>query len=186
MSYTNRFPPSQHTRYRSSWGPSSVTVFNRADVPRPSPEEEEYADFYHERLHSAQSRQLLPLQEDLADWINKTLSEYLRRRLLKSVARGLSPYPLPFYTRCLKCSQPISDFTVIRNCRRTLEIMSMITAMKEVTEMHWQRNGSVGTMDDSLGERRIEWIHFETRVAIFLLVDEDLLIARCDELITNE
>ncbi|XP_076179267.1 growth arrest-specific protein 2 [Ptiloglossa arizonensis] len=74
MSYANRFPSSQHTRYRSSWGPSSVTVFNRADVPRPSPEEEEYAEFYHERLHSAQSRQLLPLQEDLADWINKTLN----------------------------------------------------------------------------------------------------------------
>jgi hypothetical protein len=76
MSYTNRFPSSQHTRYRSSWGPSSVSVFDRADVPRPSPEEEEFAEFYHERLHSAQSRQLIPLQEDLADWINKTISEY--------------------------------------------------------------------------------------------------------------
>lgn len=74
MSYANRFPSSQHTRYRSSWGPSSVSVFNRADVPRPSPEEEEF-EFYHERLHSAQSRQLIPLQEDLADWINKTISE---------------------------------------------------------------------------------------------------------------
>lgn len=74
MSFTNRFPSSQHTRYRSSWGPSSVSVFNRVDVPRPSAEEEEYADFYHERLHSAQSRQLIPLQEDLADWINKTIS----------------------------------------------------------------------------------------------------------------
>ncbi|KAF7394561.1 growth arrest-specific protein 2-like [Vespula maculifrons] len=70
----NRFPSSQHTRYRSSWGPSSVSVFDRADVPRPSPEEEEYAEFYHERLHSAQSRQLIPLQEDLADWINKTIN----------------------------------------------------------------------------------------------------------------
>lgn len=77
MSYANRFPSTQHTRYRSSWGPSSVSVFNRADVPRPSPEEEEFADFYHERLHSAQSRQLIPLQEDLADWINKTISELL-------------------------------------------------------------------------------------------------------------
>jgi len=76
MSYANRFPSSQHTRYRSSWGPSSVSVFNRADVPRPSPEEEEF-EFYHERLHSAQSRQLIPLQEDLADWINKTISEYI-------------------------------------------------------------------------------------------------------------
>lgn len=73
MSYANRFPSSQHIRYRSSWGPSSVSVFNRADVPRPSPEEEEF-EFYHERLHSAQSRQLIPLQEDLADWINKTLN----------------------------------------------------------------------------------------------------------------
>ncbi|XP_031781590.1 growth arrest-specific protein 2 isoform X1 [Nasonia vitripennis] len=74
MSYTNRFPPTKNTRYRSSWGPSSVSVFQRADVPRPSPEEEEYAEFYHERLHSAQSRQLIPLQEDLADWINKTIN----------------------------------------------------------------------------------------------------------------
>ncbi|XP_043268222.1 growth arrest-specific protein 2-like isoform X1 [Venturia canescens] len=74
MSYTNRFPPTQNTRYRSSWGPSSVSAFARADVPRPSPEEEEFAEFYNERLHSAQSRQLLPLQEDLADWINKTIN----------------------------------------------------------------------------------------------------------------
>lgn len=78
MSYTNRFPPTKNTRYRSSWGPTSVSVFQRAaDVPRPSPEEEEFADYYNERLHSAQSRQLIPLQEDLADWINKTISEYM-------------------------------------------------------------------------------------------------------------
>ncbi|KAK0183480.1 hypothetical protein PV327_001517 [Microctonus hyperodae] len=73
MSYSNRFPPSQHTRYRSSWGPSSVSAFGHADIPRPSPEEEEF-EFYHERIHSAQSRQLIPLQEDLADWINKTIN----------------------------------------------------------------------------------------------------------------
>ncbi|XP_063992444.1 growth arrest-specific protein 2-like isoform X1 [Diachasmimorpha longicaudata] len=74
LSYTsNRFPPTQHTRYRSSWGPSSVSAFSRADIPRPSPEEQEF-QFYHERLHSAQSRQLIPLQEDLADWINKTIN----------------------------------------------------------------------------------------------------------------
>ncbi|XP_034937663.1 growth arrest-specific protein 2-like [Chelonus insularis] len=73
MSFSNRFPPSQHTRYRSSWGPSSVSAFTRADIPRPSPEEEEF-EFYHERIHSAQSRQLIPLQEDLADWINKTIN----------------------------------------------------------------------------------------------------------------
>ncbi|XP_046432426.1 uncharacterized protein LOC124185591 isoform X1 [Neodiprion fabricii] len=73
MSCANRFPSSQHTRYRSSWGPTSTTVFNRADVPRPSAEEEEFADIYHERLHYVQGRQLIPLQEDLADWINKTI-----------------------------------------------------------------------------------------------------------------
>ncbi|XP_057340326.1 growth arrest-specific protein 2-like isoform X1 [Microplitis mediator] len=73
MSYSNRFPPTQHTRYRSSWGPSSVSAFTRADVPRASPEEEEY-EFYHERIHSAQNRQLIPLQEDLADWINKIIN----------------------------------------------------------------------------------------------------------------
>ncbi|XP_046599843.1 growth arrest-specific protein 2 isoform X5 [Neodiprion lecontei] len=74
MSCANRFPSSQHTRYRSSWGPTSTTVFNRADVPRPSAEEEEFADIYHERLHYVQGRQLIPLQEDLADWINKTIN----------------------------------------------------------------------------------------------------------------
>lgn len=87
MAYTNRFPPSHNTRYRSSWGPSSVTSFAHADIPRPSPEEEEF-QFYQERLHSAQSRQLLPLQEDLADWINKTISEstnYLLHNLLKVI-----------------------------------------------------------------------------------------------------
>ncbi|XP_014213861.1 growth arrest-specific protein 2 isoform X2 [Copidosoma floridanum] len=73
MSYANRFPPSKTTRFRSSWGPSSVSVFQRADVPRSSLEDDDYAD-YHERLHSAQSRQLIPLQEDLADWINKTIN----------------------------------------------------------------------------------------------------------------
>ncbi|XP_072160602.1 growth arrest-specific protein 2 isoform X3 [Bemisia tabaci] len=35
--------------------------------------EEEYVEFYQDRIVSSQSRQLLPLQEDLADWINKTL-----------------------------------------------------------------------------------------------------------------
>lgn len=74
MAFTNRFPPSHNTRYRSSWGPSSVSAFAHADIPQASPEEEEF-QFYHERLHSAQSRQLIPLQEDLADWINKTISE---------------------------------------------------------------------------------------------------------------
>ncbi|XP_046748329.1 growth arrest-specific protein 2-like isoform X2 [Diprion similis] len=82
MSCANRFPSSQHTRYRSSWGPTSTTIFNRADVPRPSAEEEEFADIYHERLHYVQGRQLIPLQEDLADWINKTITSSSDKRPL--------------------------------------------------------------------------------------------------------
>ncbi|RZF41924.1 hypothetical protein LSTR_LSTR005692 [Laodelphax striatellus] len=46
---------------------------------RPSPEtDEEYLEYYQDRISLTQSRQLLPLQEDLADWINKTLGiEYI-------------------------------------------------------------------------------------------------------------
>ncbi|XP_075234830.1 growth arrest-specific protein 2-like [Lycorma delicatula] len=46
---------------------------------RPLPEtEEEYLEYYQYRISLTQSRQLLPLQEDLADWLNKTLGlEYI-------------------------------------------------------------------------------------------------------------
>lgn len=37
--------------------------------------EEEYVEFYQDRIVTSQNRQLLPLQEDLADWINKTLGK---------------------------------------------------------------------------------------------------------------
>jgi hypothetical protein len=37
--------------------------------------EEEYVEYYQDRIYSSQSRQLFPLQEDLADWINKTLGK---------------------------------------------------------------------------------------------------------------
>lgn len=76
MSFNNRFPPSKNIRHRSSWGPNTVNHFQKADVPRLSPEEEDF-DFYPERLHLIKSRQLIPLQEDLADWLNKLLSEYI-------------------------------------------------------------------------------------------------------------
>lgn len=32
-------------------------------------------DFYREKILYSQARQLFPLQEDLADWINKTIGE---------------------------------------------------------------------------------------------------------------
>ncbi|CAB3382117.1 Hypothetical predicted protein [Cloeon dipterum] len=35
--------------------------------------EEEYVEFYQKRILTAQQKQLLPLQEDLADWLNKLL-----------------------------------------------------------------------------------------------------------------
>lgn len=37
--------------------------------------EEEYVEYYQDRINLSQSRQLLPLTEDLADWLNKTLGE---------------------------------------------------------------------------------------------------------------
>jgi hypothetical protein len=39
--------------------------------------EEECVEYYQDRIYSSQSRQLFPLQEDLADWINKTLGKSL-------------------------------------------------------------------------------------------------------------
>jgi hypothetical protein len=33
-------------------------------------------ELYQDHIYSSQRRQLYPLQEDLADWINKTLGKY--------------------------------------------------------------------------------------------------------------
>ncbi|KAJ2945075.1 hypothetical protein O0L34_g9130 [Tuta absoluta] len=51
-------------------------------------------DFYREKILYSQARQLFPLQEDLADWINKTIGESHDDQLLKilySQARQLFP-----------------------------------------------------------------------------------------------
>lgn len=37
--------------------------------------DQEYLEQYQGKIIDSQNRQLLPLQEDLADWINKSLSE---------------------------------------------------------------------------------------------------------------
>lgn len=42
--------------------------------------DEEFAEEYTERMMSAQMRQLDPLKEDLADWMNKTLGEYKQNK----------------------------------------------------------------------------------------------------------
>jgi hypothetical protein len=49
---------------------------------RPEPDEE-FAEEYTERMMSAQMRQLDPLKEDLADWINKTLGKWWNRSLFR-------------------------------------------------------------------------------------------------------
>lgn len=61
------------SRNRNSWGPISTPAaggFFRL------PPDEEYAEECTERMMSAQMRQLDPLKEDLADWLNKTLGKY--------------------------------------------------------------------------------------------------------------
>lgn len=58
------------TRSRSSYGPMSLnSSFHRLDP------DEELAEEYTERMMSAQMRQLDPLKEDLAEWLNKTLGK---------------------------------------------------------------------------------------------------------------
>lgn len=37
--------------------------------------DKEYLEQYQEKIVDSQNRQLLPLQEDLADWINKSLGK---------------------------------------------------------------------------------------------------------------
>ncbi|XP_044254422.1 GAS2-like protein 2 [Tribolium madens] len=58
---------------RNSWGPMSVPSFHRLEP------DEEFAEEYTERMMSAQMRQLDPLKEDLADWMNKTLDVNVNR-----------------------------------------------------------------------------------------------------------
>lgn len=78
----------QHSSLRiadDAWGPPGVMGRKSlGTTPTPTtqlceislPEnEEEYAEYYQERISNAQNRQLYPLMEDLADWINKTLGE---------------------------------------------------------------------------------------------------------------
>ncbi|KAF4528552.1 hypothetical protein B566_EDAN017091 [Ephemera danica] len=68
---------------RRSWSPprrprSAPGSQHRLSAPAaPAIEtEEEYVEFYQARIATAQQRQLLPLQEDLADWLNKLLGEF--------------------------------------------------------------------------------------------------------------
>lgn len=48
-------------------------------------------DFYREKILYSQARQLFPLQEDLADWINKTIGECysLKYHVLNTLSNGI-------------------------------------------------------------------------------------------------
>lgn len=61
--------------------------YDRADVglaSRQTPcNDDEVAEYYRDRLYMSQARQLYPLQEDLADWINKTIGEFFFNEFIK-------------------------------------------------------------------------------------------------------
>ncbi|VEN42369.1 unnamed protein product, partial [Callosobruchus maculatus] len=60
-------------RNRNSWGPisSCPPILRRRDTTV----DEAFADECAERAINVQARQLDPLKEDLADWLNRTLGE---------------------------------------------------------------------------------------------------------------
>lgn len=62
------FGRNNFARNRNSWS-QSVSVSFKPD------QDDKMAEKYTERMMSAQIRQLDPLKEDLADWLNKTLRE---------------------------------------------------------------------------------------------------------------
>lgn len=79
--FSDRRSPSP--RIEDAWGPPGFLgrkILGTTPTPNtplseiPLPEtEEDYAEYYQDKISSAQQMQLYPLQEDLADWMNKTL-----------------------------------------------------------------------------------------------------------------
>lgn len=63
-----RFPPGGRYNNRASWGPMSAPP---SAFQQPSAHNDD--DWVDERMLTSQYRQLFPLQEDLAEWINKTV-----------------------------------------------------------------------------------------------------------------
>lgn len=67
-----------------AWGPPGIvgrrfvgttpTPTPLSEIPLPETDED-YLEYYQDKISSAQQRQLYPLQEDLADWINKCLGK---------------------------------------------------------------------------------------------------------------
>ncbi|KAL1114764.1 hypothetical protein AAG570_007588 [Ranatra chinensis] len=54
---------------------------------RPPETEEECLEYYQGKINNGQNKELLPLQEDLADWINKTLGIELKSRYVRRLKR---------------------------------------------------------------------------------------------------
>lgn len=80
-------PPSPFRSETDAWGPpGQMGRKSLGTTPALTPTsplyemplcetDEEYADYYEDRISAAHNRQLYPLMEDLADWINKCLGE---------------------------------------------------------------------------------------------------------------
>lgn len=77
-----------------AWGPPGIMgrkIMGTTPTPTtpiceiPLPEtEEDYAEYYQDKISSEQNRQLYPLKEDLADWINKCLGKKRLKNILQS------------------------------------------------------------------------------------------------------
>lgn len=70
-------PPTLLPRWRSghSLGGGDADAWAAHRHVQTPETEEEYLEYYQDRISFTQSRQLLPLMEDLADWLNKTLGK---------------------------------------------------------------------------------------------------------------
>ncbi|XP_063233023.1 growth arrest-specific protein 2-like [Bacillus rossius redtenbacheri] len=113
-----RSAPPPTSPWRLAAGPPSLPA------PRHPETEEEYQALYQDRIFLAQSQQIFPMKEDLADWINKALGiEYLtgenfldmldngvlvcqlarviQERAHQAVSAGTTPGPVPTIARRL-------------------------------------------------------------------------------------
>jgi hypothetical protein len=107
---------------RRSWSPvhrpRSAPGYNnghhRLSAPAaPSIEtEEEYVEFYQQRILTAQQRQLLPLQEDLADWLNKLLGELI---LIIITIRNNFSSQLKLYCKIIVYVNPLCNLIILYN-----------------------------------------------------------------------
>lgn len=70
--------------------------------------EEEYVEYYQDRIFNAQKRQLYPLQEDLADWLNKTLGKFIFTSLILPSTYKITPNRNIHLFQLINTSNPLS------------------------------------------------------------------------------